>query len=126
MNQWELARSLEFTDVRMFEVIIEALTKAIKPNNFLNAFDTALFNTAADNPDIVPPLIVKMRKRGMLQPVDLTELRLAYTRYGAHSDFRMKFFKAVSETQVEREARKETPKNETFISTQCCGLMPFE
>ena len=98
-------------NLRLYERILATARKAASRERALNAKDTAAICDSMPDPKTLGSLILKMRKRGTLRPSDLTELRIAVKEGSwGKADLGFDFELATSETWLENEQKKETPR----------------
>lgn len=95
---------------RLYEAILKSARKAARRDGALNGKDKASLDSDSPEPTLVSSLLLKMRKKGALQPADLTEIRVALREWawGDH-EFGKDLGKVTAEQLLEGEIKKDTP-----------------
>jgi len=102
-------RALE--NLRLYYAVLATAIKAASRDRALNAEDTYAICNGKPEPKVLGSLLLKMRKRDTLRPSDLTEIRIAVKKFGCgKSDLGFDFEKSISETWLENEQKKDTPR----------------
>ncbi len=95
----------------LYQAVLATARKAASRPQALNAKDTEALMANEPDPKIIGMLLLKMRKRDTLRPVDLTELRVAVKENPWNrAAFGNDFDQAIAETWMENEVKKDTPR----------------